>query len=331
MKIGITYNLVEKTDKRYKLDSLSDNEIAGTVALVEKALRLKTDSEVVPYRVTKKSLPRLHRQGFDFVFNLCEGLGGDMTGEPLIPALLDSHKIPYTGSGSETLKLCNNKADTKKLLIENNIKTPRYYVFDSLKKARSLLMDNPLIVKPVEEDAGVGITNDAVVHDKKALLARLDYIFKTFDEPALVEEYIEGREINAALIGNNSTLSVLPLSEIIFTDWDERQPRIVSYGAKWEAGSEAYRKTPGVCPAEMDKDLEARLKHIAAASAKLAGCRDYSRVDFRVKGDEPYVIEINPNPGINLDSGFFRSAKAAGMSYDDLVIRILNEAQKRYQ
>ncbi len=328
MKIGILYNLVDCIERGFEIDKLSDNEISGTVEYVRRAL--EKEHEVIPIRIRRELLPQLTRESFDFVFNLCEGIEGDVQGEALIPALLDIIKIPYTGSDSLTLGLCIDKIKTKHLLIANNIPTPDYQVFYNSSQKLNSGLTFPLIVKPAHEDASVGITVDSVVNNEPALFKRIEFIIKNYRETALVEEYIDGRELNVSILGNGNSIEVLPISEIVF-DFNENAPNIVSYEAKWLMESEMFQKTYGVCPANLPADIELNIKKIAIDAYKITGCRDYARVDFRMEKNVPYVLEVNPNPGINIDSGFVRSASAEGLSYNGLIKKILSTAVKRCQ
>lgn len=328
MKIGILYNLVENVRRGFAIDALSDNEIVGTVEHVRRALA--AEHEVIPVRIRRELLPCLSPKSFDIIINLCEGMEGEVKGESWAPTLLDILGIPYTGSNSFTLALCLDKLMTKQLLKASGIPTPAFQLFTSPDQELDPALSFPLMVKPVGEDASVGITVDSVVKDQDGLARRVDFLLRHYRQPALVEEYIDGRELNVAILGNGRELETLPISEIRF-DFGDDQPGIVSYEAKWLPESEFYQKTVGICPASLPETVENELRQIALAAYRLTGCRDYARVDFRLKDSRPYLLEVNPNPGINTDSGFFRSAQTAGMSYQALVKRLLSEALGRYQ
>ena len=328
MKIGILYNLVDRIERGLEIDKLSDNEIAETAGHVKKAL--EEEYEAIPVRIRGDVILHIKKDSFDFVFNLCEGVEGNVKGESWVPAILDLIGIPYTGSDSLTLGLCLDKIKTKQLLFANNIPTPRYQIFRDLSQTLNPKLGFPLIVKPANEDASVGITVDSVVEDRSSLFKMVEFILKNYRQPALVEEYIDGRELNVAILGNGNSLEVLPISEIRF-DFDKKIPKILSYDAKWIPESEMFKKTVGVCPpAEKLPDaVEERIKKLAVAAYNITQCRDYARVDFRLNGNLPYVLEVNPNPGINKDSGFVRSAIVSGLSYDELIRKILSLAMKR--
>lgn len=328
MKIGILYNLVDRIECGLEIDILSANEIAG---VAEDVLRILEDKhEVIPVRIRRELLPCLGKKSFDLIFNLCEGIEANPHGEVWVAGLLDLIGIPYTGSDSLTLGLCLNKAQTKHLFKANNISTPHYQIFSTSSQRPAPELKFPLFVKPSCEDASIGIKTDSVVYNKLELSERVEFILKNYHQGALVEEYIDGRELNAAIIGNGDSIEVLPISEIVF-NFCEHLPNIVTYEAKWIEDSEMFQKTVGICPSNLPPDIERHIKRLAVDAYRLTGCRDYARVDFRLKDGVPYILEVNPNPSIKIDSGFARSASAAGISYNELICRILLEAMKRYQ
>ena len=328
MKIGILYNLIDRIECGLEIDLLSENEIAG---VAEDVLKILADKhEVIPVRIRRELLPCLNKKSFDLIFNLCEGIDANPHGEAWVAGLLDIIGIPYTGSDSLTLGLCLNKAQTKHLFKANNIPTPHYQVFSDSSQRPASELKFPLFVKPSCEDASIGIKTDSVVYNKPELSKKVEFILKNYHQPALVEEYIDGRELNAAIIGNGDSLDVLPISEIVFKSCADL-PNIVSYEAKWIEDSEMFQKTVGTCPSNLPEDIEREIRRLAIDAYHLTGCRDYARVDFRLKDGVPYILEVNPNPSIKIDSGFARSASAAGISYNELIGRILLEATKRYQ
>jgi D-alanine-D-alanine ligase len=241
--------------------------------------------------------------------------------------LLELHGIPYTGSDPLSLGMCLNKMRTKQILVANGVTTPKYQVFFSASQNLSTDLRFPLFVKPVQEDASVGITNESVVNNKLELFKRVDHVVTHYDQPALVEEYIDGREINVAVMGNGPKAEGLPVSEILFDLKDG--PNIVNYDAKWVEDSPAYKGTVGVCPAELPSNVEVTVRKAALDAYRIMGCHDYARVDFRLRDGIPYVLEVNPNPGINRDSGFPRSCAKAGFEYEEMVERILRFALER--
>jgi D-alanine-D-alanine ligase len=190
-------------------------------------------------------------------------------------------------------------------------------------------MEFPLIVKPIHEDASLGIHQEAVVWDPTQLERQINYISGRYDQPALVESFVEGRELNVSLVGDGE-LRVLPISEIDFSDMPPDVPRICSYRAKWVLDSPEYQGTKPVCPALLPPAVEERVKGIALEAFSLVGCRDYGRVDIRLdKADVPYVLEVNPNPAISMNEGLARSVATSGMSYGDFIAEIVGYAYRR--
>jgi D-alanine-D-alanine ligase len=191
-------------------------------------------------------------------------------------------------------------------------------------------LEYPLIVKPAHEDGSVGISDASVVSSPVELRRRIRRVFEEFEQPALVEQYIEGRELNVAILGNKNP-TILPISEIDFSGLSEGMPRIVSYEAKWMHGTVHYEGTKGVCPAQVTPQQEATLKETALRCVRLIGCRDYARVDFRMTpGGDIYVLEVNPNPDISDEAGFARSARAFGLSFPEVIGRIMDAAMERH-
>ena len=323
MKIGVLYTFVDEIQHGFEQDKLADNEIIQIVDLVRKAL--KETHEVVPVRMRRNTFFQINLHNFDFIFNLCEGLEGNAEGEAAIAAYLEAQQIPFTGSNHLTLALSLDKVKTKEILIANGIRTPKYQLFRSSVEKLNNALQFPLIVKPIHEDASIGINVDSVVNNEVDLKKKVQYVLDNYDQPALVEEYIDGREVNASILGNGENLEVLPLSEIIF-DLPEGVPRIVDYASKWVEESEMYQKTNGTCPADLPPAMEALIRKTAIQSYQATGCRDYARVDFRITDDKVYVLEVNPNPGINIDSGFFRSISHFGLTYPQMIEKILDLA-----
>lgn len=204
------------------------------------------------------------------IFNLCEDVMGRSNLEMNLPALLEMLGVPYTGSPPLTLGVCLNKAMTKAILAQNNIPTTPWMVLGSPEDDPEGL-DFPLFVKPLHEDASIGINRKSVVSDESELRDRINHITTEFHQPAIVESYMEGREFNVSLLGNDNP-TVLPISEIIF-DLPRGMPKIVDFRAKWYPGSVEYRGTTPVCPARIDRDVEKEIKTIAVKAYKILGLR----------------------------------------------------------
>lgn len=264
------------------------------------------------------------------VFNLAEGLNGKLFEEARIAWALDAMGYPFTGSNGEALARSTNKARAKALFRQGGVRTPGGWVVGSLSDVDALQRNGlgfPVIVKPIAEDASLGISQKAVVRECTGLKDQIDYILSSYCQAALIEEFIPGREFNVALWGN--PVDVLPLAEIDFSDFEDPLSRIVAFDAKWEESSFAYHHTPAICPARVDQPTARRITAAALRAWEVIGCRGYARVDLRVREDgTPFVIEVNCNPDISPDVGFHNTVKAAGLSYRDMVVRILDSVER---
>ena len=267
----------------------------------------------------------------DLIFNLVEGLGEKAIHEMHVAGIYELFEIPYTGSSPLTFGSCLNKVRTKEILSYHNIPTPKFRFYKNILQLTEHNFDLqfPLIVKPSREDASIGIENSSIVKNFSELKQRVMFIFEEYEQPAIVEEYIEGRELNVAIIGNKN-LQVLPISEIDFSTLPDDYPKIVTYNAKWMKGTPEYEGTKGKCPAELSSEVEHRVKEIALQAFQIMECRDYARVDIRLTSDnKPFVLEVNPNPDICDDAGFMRSATTYGFTYNDVIGKIVEFAIER--
>ncbi|MBK6773033.1 MAG: ATP-grasp domain-containing protein [Ignavibacteria bacterium] len=291
-----------------------------------------------------KLIDELRHDTPDLIFNLCESLDGDPTQEMNIASLFEILKIPYTGSRALTLGLALNKWRVKEILNYYDIPTAPHYVCknsnDFNKNGYSKLKNKyPLIVKPSREDASIGIENKSIVYNDAELKTRIEHILDEYRQPALVEQFIDGREINVSVVGNvnqdENDLIVFPISEIDFSELPSDYPKIVSYNSKWMYKTVEFAGTKAVCPAKnLSSELEKTIKETAKKVYRIIGASDYARVDFRVKDNIPYVLEMNPNPDISSDvdedTGFTRSGKAYGWSYEELIQNIIKFAVERW-
>jgi D-alanine-D-alanine ligase len=303
-----------------------DDIKAALNSLGYKSTAFNVDSDVF------RLIDFLREEKPDLIFNLVECVENESIQEMNVAGIYELLKIPYTGANPLSLGIALNKPLVKQLLTYHGIKTPRFQVFKFPEKIMPCEdMKYPLIVKPSREDASVGISDESVVYNFGELKKRVRYIFQEFDQPALVEEYIEGRELNVALLGYKKPV-ILPVSEIDFSGLTKDMHKIVSYDAKWMHGTVAYEGTKGLCPAKLPADTETKIKDIALRCFRIIGCRDYARVDFRLDADgEPYVLEVNPNPDISDDAGFARSARTYGLTFVETVGKIVESVLERSQ
>ncbi|MFA6032289.1 MAG: ATP-grasp domain-containing protein [Myxococcota bacterium] len=289
--------------------------------------------DVIPISVTKLNmelLSLLKKHKKTLVFNLCESLEGNAELEKTLPDFMEKHGIVYTGSGPEAIEGCLNKFRVKKTFKNNGIPTPSGALIKGTVKASSFKgLRFPLILKPVHEDASIGIASASVVYNEAEAIVRANFIIHELRQPAVAEEYIEGREVTASVWGNNPP-SMIELSEIDFAELPTDLPKIVTYNSKWNTDSPEYIGTKPVCPAIVTPELRARLQEIAINTFKTLKLRDYGRVDMRVTSNgEPYVIDVNPNPDLSPDAGFFRAASSKGFDYIRMIDRIVTHAKSR--
>jgi len=278
-----------------------------------------------------QSLQGLAKCGADLVFNLTESYAGDDTNEMHVAAYMDLVGLPYTGAGPHANFLAQDKAIAKKMFAFHGIRTPFFATAYRGQIDHAHDISFPLIVKPMSEDGSIGINSDAVVTSIKELMERVQYIQDEFDSPALIEEYIEGREIYAAILGSYESTRALPLVELDLSKLPEGLPKIASYDVKFEKHTEAHRLTKSAVATDLDEETVTRLMETAIAAYRAVKLRDYGRIDMRLtpKG-EVYVIEANPNPWLSSKHEFAMAAKASGLSYTQLIGEILGLALTRY-
>ena len=266
------------------------------------------------------------------IFNLVEGFWTDAEQANLVPAVVHSFGKACTGNDTPSLLVSLDKWQSKTLLRAAGIPTPEGLIIhpDQSVPSRSLF-EGPYIVKPVRADGSEGIDNTSIVRRRGgALRDAVRSIHERFAQPALIERYIDGRELNVSVIWRDGEPHVLPLAEIDFSDFDATRPRIVGYEAKWLADTFEYHHTPLIIPAPLPKRLSQRIRDLAKASCRTFGCFGYCRVDFRLgKAGNPYVLEVNANPDISPDAGFAAALNAAGIPYEAFVKLTIENAAAR--
>ncbi|HVP91005.1 MAG TPA: ATP-grasp domain-containing protein [Terriglobales bacterium] len=326
--VGIVFNAFEPrpTASGERLSEESVAEMAQQVCEAVKSLGLKTT--LIPLqRSLFNFLNRVKDEAPDVLVNLCEGYYGRPQWESNVAGIFELLGLPFTGNNSKTLSICQDKHKAKAVLKSCNLPTAQAQLMLAADQPADLKF--PIIVKPNNEDASLGIYPESVVHDEESFRHQVQRILDNYRQPALVEPYIEGREFNVSVMENEAVVP-LPVSEIDFSQMPKGAPKICSYEAKWFEDHPLYQKTPPICPAPVDDELRGKLQGMAVDAFRTMGCRDYARVDFRMdaKG-RLFILEVNPNPDISLNAGYARALKAAGVEYAEFWKTMLRNAARR--
>jgi D-alanine-D-alanine ligase len=271
-------------------------------------------------RVLKRNRP-------DVIFNLVEFFHDDAGLEGAVAGMFDLYRIAYTGSPPFALSLCLDKGLTKRVLQDHGVPTPRFRVLYEPQLPKRLGLRYPIIVKPAWEDASTGVSKDSVLYDGVQLEERVQHVYNEYGA-ILLEEFIDGRELHVSVWGNDPP-EVLPPVEFDFSELPEDYPPIITYSAKWNPLSEVYHKVHTVCPAPLPKRLLKKVEDVAVRAYLATECRDYARLDVRLKANKPYVLEVNPNPDLTEGVSFMDSAEEAGHSFSEALARLVEFAAKR--
>ena len=271
----------------------------------------------------------------DIVFNFAEGLVG-VNRESHIPALLEMLQIPYSGSDPLTLGICLDKSRAKEILSYHKIPNAQFLVAYRMEDIENINFDFPFIVKPISEGSSKGIFSSSLVKNKKEFEAEVRRIIFSYNQPALIEEFLPGREFTVAVLGNDDETEILPIIEIRYDDFPVDVIPMYSYEAKWILDTKENSFDVFECPAKLDNELEKKIKDTVLMTYRVLRCKDWSRIDVRLdKNGVPKIIEINPLPGImpdpNENSSFPKAARAAGMNYNQMIQKVLYAAAKRYK
>jgi D-alanine-D-alanine ligase len=335
MRVGLSFNMkkgdVEESQEppSRRSDSQAEWDAPETIAAVQSAL--KEFHEVILIDAANDAYGKLQKNRPDIVFNIAEGASGPCR-EGYIPSILEHLGIPYTASDPLTLNICLDKSRTKEILSYYDLPTSRFRVV-SEKKFSFNSLHYPLMVKPLYEGSSIGIKNDSLVRTRQEMKERVSWLLDTYEEPALVEEFLPGREFTVAIIGNGNEARVLPIVEILFDSLPGGVNPIYSFEAIWDQSSQPLEIFE--CPARVDAALKDEIESICLRAYSILRCRDWCRIDVRLDAaGRPHIIEMNPLPGIlpkpEDNSCFPKSARAARMSYNQLINEVLRIACKRY-
>lgn len=314
-----------------KTDTYAEWDTQETIDAVHAALAER--HRVTLIEANEEAFQRFREVQPDIVFNLAEGFNG-ASREAQIPAMLEMLGIPYTGSDPVTLGICLDKSRAKQILSFHSIPTPPFTVLSSLADFSASKFPLPAIVKPLHEGSSKGIFNTSIVRTSRELQTEVEKVLVEYDQPALVEAYLPGREFTVALLGNGSDIRVLPIVEIRFDSLPAGVNPIYSYEAKWIWDGAEHPIDVHECPAKLNAALRSKIESLCVRAFRALGCRDWCRIDVRLDGQgEPQVLELNPLPGILPNpedhSCFPQAARAAGMSYGEMLNAVLDSALER--
>ena len=349
MKITILFAATEQEDK---IEAEAEGQKVTLVSEQVKEILVSLGHEVqfLPARSDIRQLAAaLTKDDSDLIFNLCESLGGVSQHEQHVAALLEVMGKRFTGAPAIGLTLAQDKSLCKKLFYFHGLPYPKFSTMDAGEVEWSDDLSFPLFVKPSNEDASIGIDSKAVVHNIKELMERISYIQTEFKTPALIEEYIEGREIYVGILGNEA----LPLLEWDFSKMPDGHPKFASSEAKWDEDS-AYNEAPQIFPTDIPEAVVNRIQEAAVTTFKVLKLRDYGRVDLRLrrtenpkkitkKGASPeldapvisvdgwefYIIEANPNPYLDRKAEYAMASRKHGLKYAELIEKIVQLAMDR--
>ncbi|MEO8399404.1 MAG: ATP-grasp domain-containing protein [Ignavibacteriaceae bacterium] len=323
----------QKNFTRKQVDTYAEWDTWETINAVKEALNYFNDVTLI--EADHLAYQKLIDTSPDIVFNIAEGLSG-ISREAQIPSILDMLQIPYTGSDPLTLATCLDKARAKEILSYHKIPSAKFLVADNLNQIFNIKLKFPLIVKPISEGSSKGIFSSSFVTNKNELRNEVQRILIEYNQPALVEEFLSGKEFTVAILGNGSEAQVLPIVEINYKDFPSDFVPIYSYEAKWILDTKENPLDVFTCPAKINSSLESKIKETVLRTYNVLRCKDWSRIDVRLDAeDEPNIIEVNPLPGIlpnpEENSCFPKASLTAGLNYNDMINSVLLAAAKRYK
>jgi len=323
--VGLTYDL--KTDYKFKegdpTDANAEFDHPSTIDVIAQAIAAN-GVKVERIGNVGNLLERLGSLNVDIVFNISEGMFG-RNRESQVPAILEMAGIPFVGADALTLGLTLDKVMAKKIFIADKIPTPKFFEVNSKEQLNNINHHKfPLIVKPRFEGSSKGLSENSRVQTKEELDKQVEYIVNTYKQPALIEEFISGQEFTVAIIGNDE-IEIMPVVQIKIDGKLKLNDKFYTF-ARITSDRLEY-----ICPAKISAELKKILDELALRVYRAVECRDFGRVDFRVDQEgRPYVLEINPLPSLSTEDVFMVLAKARGITYEQMIGKILNSAFKRY-
>lgn len=305
-----------------------DEALCNVVRLQEGLEGLGHPVTKVPVSDAELAAPlREHDPAKCIVFNWCESLPGVPYSEAQVAQILHAFGFTYTGSTAAVLALSWDKAKVKRLLQQRGIPTPRWRVYEQACAADWSYF--PAIVKPVHEHCSYGVTPESVVLTPDELCERIAYVLDVFHQPALVEDFIDGREFHVTVWGNGE-IEVLPPAEMDFSAFADLHDRLCTFDSKFCPGSLHYERIQLRVPAPLAENERQRLEQIVRTAYQALGCRDYGRLDIRLRDGVFYVLDVNPNPDISSETSSVYAAAEAGYSYGEMASYLINLAARRH-
>ncbi|MFI5370204.1 MAG: ATP-grasp domain-containing protein [Candidatus Eisenbacteria bacterium] len=332
LRIGVLYDYWwDEDEERVEGERPKKKSPDEDVQAVYDALR-KAGHNPVYVRLdgTRASLIDLAKSQTDLIFNMVESFAGDDSQDTNVAGYLELLGRRFTGAGSSGLYLAQDKNLAKKIFTFHGIHTPYFTTVYRGRTEHSHDIEFPVIVKPAREDGSIGIQFGAVCTSIKELMERIDYIHAEFDSPALIEEYIEGRELYVGVVGNEKP-EALPVVELDLSKLPEGTPKIAGSEVKWEEDTVAYKATKPFFPDDLSEEVVTRVQETAVQAYTALQLRDYGRIDFRLAGDGTvHVLEVNPNPYLLPSAEFAMAGKKSGRSYTELIDGIVGASMRRY-
>ncbi|HEX9163383.1 MAG TPA: ATP-grasp domain-containing protein [Thermoanaerobaculia bacterium] len=323
MRVVVAYN--DDTGLKTHLNEverIGEEEVAGTAHEIASIL----SAELLPVRSVRRAIDALRRGKPDLVFNLCEGVQGNPRWEMHFALALEMLGLPFTGCDPVAVGICGDKWLTKRLLDGAGIATPRGFLVTTPSDISAIR--GTWIVKPSLEDAGIGIDASSVCSSRAEVVARAAHVIETYHQPALVEEFIDGRELNQALFWGEDGAVVLPPGEIVFAEQLTAGERVVGWKAKWAAGSAEDRATSNRTPAVIDDTLRSDMANMCTHAANVLSLGGYCRFDLRQRSTgELCILDVNPNPDIGQNTGFRKALSAAGIGFADFLNQLMIAAR----
>lgn len=323
-------NLISNYPERLD-DTFAEWDSEETITAVKSALEAG-GHDVTLIEADRDAYDKLKILNPEFVFNVAEGRGGSSR-ESQIPSMLEMLDIPFTGSDSVTIGICHDKSRCKEILSYYNIPNSKFFITDAIHRIDEKVT-YPKFVKPLHEGSSKGIYNSSVVNNSAELRNEIKRIKECYNQPSIVEDFLQGKEFTVAMLGNGDNVRVLPIVEINLDTVPEGFNKIYSYEVKWFFDTRENKLDIFKCPAEIEPKLYKEIEKVCKEAYKVLRIRDWARIDVRLdKNNIPNIVEINPLPGILPDpadnSCYPKAAREIGLNYDEMINAVLNEAVTR--